>query len=150
MTKKAKRNPYKLKWLQASTLYASLGVLFLTGIFLGWKERLEQETVVWLLQLHGYSVPLFLVSFGSILAKHSATAWKGNKNRVSGAVMIGTCLTLILTGVFLYYVGSESIREGSRLVHLWTGLFLIALIPWHVIAGLLTRKKSAVKHKSHA
>lgn len=138
---KKKKNPYKLLWFQATTLYTSLGLLFITGVLLGFRESLSAGFAVRLVRIHGYAVPLFLLSFGSLLAKHATLSWKANRNRPTGSLVTASCFILVLTGVLLYYLGGELSRIIALKTHLWVGLFLALLLPAHIIAGLLTRRK---------
>ncbi len=148
MTQRRKRNPYKLQWFQATTLYSSLGLLFLSGLALFFRIGFEKEwTHIWL-QIHSYTIPFFLVSFGALLAKHATLAWKANRNRPSGTVIVLVCAVLIVSGTLLYYLSAETVREITKGIHTWTGFLLAVVLPGHIVAGLLSRKKYEHQKKS--
>lgn len=140
-----KKNPYKLGWFQALTLYSSLGILFASGVALR-RVAVGSALQQWMLLCHGWAVPVFLLSFGALLAKHVPAAWKANRNRISGAVTVTICVLLILTGAMLYYVGSDFLREKTKEFHYWLGILLAPLLIFHAVAGLLERRKREKKY----
>lgn len=144
---KNNKNPFKLGWFQGLTLYSSLGVLFLTGALLGFQESLNRDWFIRLLHIHGYVVPLFLVSFGALLSKHVTQSWNADRNRITGSIVTAGCAILILSGAILYYTGSELFREITRQTHLWVGWLLVLFLPVHITAGILLRKKKEVESR---
>ncbi len=146
-----KKNPFRLGWLQAATLYSSLSILFFSGVYLGEATWEGTKTGYFVLQLHGIATPLFLISFGALLSRHVRNAWNANRNRISGASVTGLIFFLIITGILLYYIGSETIREQSKEWHYKIGLFLLPVLIWHIILGILSRhKKDKIHLKKHA
>lgn len=141
-----RKNPYKLGWVQALSLYPGLAILFVTGVYLGIAELDGERLDLWMLQVHGYAVPVFLLSFGALLAKHVPAAWKANRNRWSGAVVVGVCAFLVITGAMLYYVGSDFLREKTKEFHYGVGILLAPLLIFHAVAGLWERRKHEKKH----
>lgn len=144
------KNPSRLRWRLALPLYFSLGLLFLSGLILGirqWEGGMRWKTV--LLQLHGYAVPLFLVSFGALFPRHILISWKARRNRVSGSIIVAACFLLIVTGMLLYYLGSDFCRAWAKFLHFWIGLLLLPILVCHIVAGIKTRKQIHHAHKKH-
>ncbi len=89
----------------------------------------------WLLRLHGAAAMAALVIFGILLPLHVQHGWKANRNRVTGAVMLGILVVLVLSGYALYYAGNEHLRSLSILVHDAVGLAFPLILVWHIVRG---------------
>jgi hypothetical protein len=98
-------------------LYAVLGALFLSGVL--WEAGTARAL---LMQIHGAAAMATLVLLGALLARHVPTGWTVRANRVSGVLLLGASLLLVVTGYALYYAGSELVREYAGRVHLWLGI----------------------------
>jgi hypothetical protein len=89
----------------------------------------------WLLRLHGAAAMVILVLLGILLPLHVLRGWRAGRNRATGALLLGTCLVLALSGYALYYAGGERLRAAAALLHDAVGLGLPALLAWHVLRG---------------
>ncbi|HEX6828949.1 MAG TPA: hypothetical protein VF104_08215 [Burkholderiales bacterium] len=93
-----------------------------------------------LLVAHGVAAALGALLLGSLYPHHMRRAWRHGFNRPSGAVMAGTALGLMATGLLLYYAGDEALRETASLAHQWGGALACVLLPVHVTLGRRTRR----------
>ena len=95
---------------------------------------------MWNLKLHGISAFGFLISFGMILSTHISFNWHVKKNRrISGIILVIIFSMLILSGYFLYYSGSDVIRDFCSYSHWILGLICSILFTIHFL------KKSKAK-----
>ncbi len=124
--------------------YAVFATLALTGaIWLIADMLKDTEDETWqtiahdMLMLHGLTAMIALVLLGMIIPLHIQRSWRAGKNRVTGAVMIGTNAVLVATAWGLYYAGSETLRTIVADVHIAVGLALPALVVVHVVLGRL-------------
>ena len=136
-----KRSTFRLNRPLKAAVYLSFAALLGTGA--GWmyaQGRLEDqgwETFPGLLmKTHGGAAMLALIVLGALSA-HIRRGWKADRNRLSGALLIGVNAFLIVTGYGLYYAGGEALREWLSRWHAWIGLGFGVLLPAHVIAGRL-------------
>src|SRR5260370_24273280 len=60
-------------------------------------EELWQAIAANVLMLHGMTAMIALVVLGAVVALHVRYSWRAGKNRISGAVMVGTNAVLIVT-----------------------------------------------------
>src|SRR5260370_38410474 len=70
-------------------------------------EELWQAIAANVLMLHGMTAMIALVVLGAVVALHVRYSWRAGKNRISGAVMVGTNAVLIVTAWGLSYAGSD-------------------------------------------
>jgi hypothetical protein len=135
------RSTFRLSRPLQVVVYLSFSVLLVTGA--GWmyaQGRLEEEG--WeaiprlLMKIHGGGAMAALLVLGA-LTPHVKRAWKADKNRLSGVVLLAVNVFLIVTGYGLYYTGGEELRAWFSHWHAWIGLGLSVLLPAHVIAGRL-------------
>jgi hypothetical protein len=128
--------------------YAIFATLALTGsiwLIADMLKSADDET--WqtvasdMLMLHGMTAMIALVLIGSIIPLHIQRSWRAGKNRVSGAVMIGTNAVLVATAWGLYYAGSETLRTVVADVHIAVGLAMPALVIAHVVLGRLSKAR---------
>ena len=127
------------------TLYGTGAVLWGTGAawlaahwFLASSGKFGRLPHPWesrWLALHGIAAAAALYVFGSLLVPHMLRAWAMQRSRVSGTLVAAMILTLAITGLGLYYVGDEALRETTSLVHWGLGLGAPALVVFHVVAG---------------
>lgn len=90
---------------------------------------------------HGVSGLASLVLMGAALSQHVLVTWRAKKNRLLGAIVLGSFLLLTLTTGFLYY-GNALTRDFMRWSHILLGLSLIAAVPLHIYVG----RQSASRH----
>ena len=87
------------------------------------------------LVVHGISSLLFLIAIGSVLPMHVIRAWRLKRNRISGGIYLTLISLLILTGIGLYYLGGEFIRNLASLVHWVIGLVFPVALGAHIYFG---------------
>ena len=90
------------------------------------------------MKVHGAAAMLTLVLLGALLAQHVPAGWTANKNRKSGAILLGAMAWLALTGYLLYYAGGESLRWYAAQSHLWVGIAACAIVALHIRRSALT------------
>jgi hypothetical protein len=93
----------------------------------GWRIA---ET--WTLRAHGAAAMAALIAFGSVLAIHIPSAWKLERNLLSGISMLAAVVLLAVTGWLLYYAPGESARAWSSYVHMAVGFAGPLVLLWHL------------------
>ncbi len=124
-------------------LYTAFSMLFITGVawlIADWlKDSASGESwqavSAYLLMIHGGGAMAMLLLLGALFPVHIQRAWRSQKNRVTGIVMLTFNILLIATAFGLYYAGSDMLRPWISDVHIVAGLFLPALILVHVVVG---------------
>jgi hypothetical protein len=124
-------------------VYVAFAVLVLTGI--GWliadqrkdtvNAELWQGVAALLLMLHGGGAMLTLLLLGALVPLHVQRAWRGRKNRATGATMVALNVLLVVTAFGLYYAGSDVVRPWISDLHIVVGTILSALFAIHVLLG---------------
>ena len=76
-----------------------------------------------------------MIAIGSVLPMHVIRAWKLKRNRISGGIYLTLISLLILTGIGLYYLGGEFIRNLASLVHWVIGLVFPVALGAHIYFG---------------
>jgi hypothetical protein len=124
-------------------VYVAFAVLVLTGI--GWliadqrkdtvNAELWQGVAALLLMLHGGGAMLTLLLLGALVPLHVQRAWRGRKNRATGATMVALNVLLVVTAFGLYYAGSDVVRPWISDLHIVVGTILPALFAIHVLLG---------------
>ncbi len=129
-----------------ATLLAT-GVIWLVADMLKTSadEELWQAIAANVLMLHGMTAMIALVLLGAVIALHVRYSWRAGKNRISGAVMVGTNAVLVITAWGLYYAGSDLLRAFAADVHIAVGIAWPALVVVHVVLGRRTRKRACPK-----
>ena len=94
-----------------------------------------------LLSIHGISAALMMIGFGSVLPGHVSRAWSMRRNLWTGIFMFATMVILSASGYFLYYLGNESVRSVTAIVHWAIGLALPIIAVIHIQRGLKSRRK---------
>jgi len=130
------------------SLYAAFAVLFLTGVVWLIADALKdsprgefwQAVSAYLLMIHGGAAMITLVLLGALIPIHMQRAWRSQKNRVTGAVMMTFNTLLVATAFGLYYAGSDMLRAWISDVHIAIGLVVPPLILVHVAAGRRSRR----------
>ncbi len=121
----------------------AFAVLFLTGA--GWlvadrqkdisADDIWQQTVAYLLMVHGGAAMITLLLLGALIPVHLRRGWRARRNRVSGSAMAAFNAVLILTAFGLYYLGSETVRPWMSWIHIAAGFSLSLLFPLHIFWG---------------
>lgn len=86
----------------------------------------------WMLRAHGATAMAALIAFGSVLAIHIPSAWKLERNLISGISMLAAVVLLAVTGWLLYYAPGESARAWSSYAHMAVGFAGPPLLLWHL------------------
>jgi hypothetical protein len=86
-------------------------------------------------------MPAFLVLFGTLLPTHVQPGWRQKRQRPSGLSLITASAILALSGWGLYYVGQETLRNATSILHSVIGVVAPLLIEVHVRAD--RRKRGA-------
>jgi len=113
--------------------YSVFGVLFLSGAI--WLLIRYSDFAPWLLKIHGAAAMASLVILGVLIPMHMRRAWERKRNQVTGIVMVGLCLVMILSGYGLYYCGDELWRSGLSGIHSVAGGLLPLILVWHIFSG---------------
>lgn len=121
----------------------AFALLFLTGA--GWlvadwqkdisAEEIWQQTITYLLMVHGGAAMITLLLLGALIPVHLRRGWRARTNRVSGSAMVTFNAVLIVTAFGLYYLGSETVRPWMSWVHIAAGFSLSLLFPLHIFWG---------------
>jgi hypothetical protein len=139
--------PCWLRW----TLYLTTVVLFATGglwliVHYGLKQRgadgLPHPAEPWILRVHGLAMMVGLFVYGSLLRAHMINAWKLQRNRSTGVLVVTVLALLTMTGYLLYYVGGETTRPIISVAHWAIGLVIGGLLPFHIWHGRKYRSAS--------
>lgn len=123
-----------------------LALSFISGLFFWWgSTQLEQlEPPRWLNAcriFHGLLNPFLCGLFGYLLCQHIRYGWQLKANRLSGFLIEGVLLVLIISGLGLYYVGAEKARTAAVWIHRWVGVLLPLVFVVHWVAGKRWAKK---------
>jgi hypothetical protein len=86
-----------------------------------------------ILMTYGVAAYFLVLLFGAVIPTHIKAGWKNRRNRVSGGFMLTVMSLLLISGLFLYY--SDETRELALWTHWIVGGALLALFPFHFIAG---------------
>ena len=130
-------------WLRRS-LYASLGLLWLSGIvwlilhlFFARETQFGDAPHPWqpaILLVHGVLALVATFLFGWIAGSHVGFNWRRGLQRVSGVTLIVLLAVLALTGLGNYYLTGDAARAVNSVLHEGAGLLAIvpALVHWAV------------------
>ena len=122
--------PSRLPAFIHASVVALVALGFLSGVVLLYFDIVADEGVAkpgWvhgILVFHGCLFPLQTMLFGYLCCQHILYGWQLKANRASGFAMEACFVGLILTGVGLYYLGSESLRELCQQIHSVFGVAL--------------------------
>jgi hypothetical protein len=89
----------------------------------------------WLMRWHGLSAPVGLFAAGLLAAGHVRRGWQLNRKRLSGAVLVGSGATLVVTGYALAYLVPEPWRPGAGWLHSAVGTFAFLVAVAHARRG---------------
>jgi hypothetical protein len=139
-------------------LYATLAAVFASGAAWAWMHYLAHAAnefgaslaETWTLAVHGLVAAGSLLFIGALLPLHIKFAWRANRNRSNGILMLFVVCLLIITGYALYYIGNERLRSWTSWTHLIVGLTLPAFLIIHIWRGRATRNVKRSRHHSPA
>jgi hypothetical protein len=98
---------------------------------------------------HGCVSLLLVWLLGVIFIIHVKRGWQKKQNRTAGLIISLISLLLMLSGMGLYYLGSEQLRMNTATLHWVLGLLAGLALPMHIYWGraLQARKvKSTAAH----
>jgi len=137
----AATRPSRLPLLTRIAVVLLLSLSFLTGLVV-WRGQILQartmETPAWLhaaVVLHGSLNPFLCGLFGYLCCQHIRIGWHLRANLASGFSMEFVFAGLILSGVGLYYAGSDEWRATWTWAHRILGLLLPLSLSVHWAAG---------------
>ena len=143
----AATRPSRLPLLAHIAVVQLLSLSFLTGLVV-WRGQVLQgrtlETPVWLhaaVVLHGSLNPFLCGLFGYLCCQHIRIGWHLRAVLASGFSMELVFAGLILSGVGLYYAGSDEWRNTLIRAHRILGLLLPLSLSVHWAAGRRWAKK---------
>jgi hypothetical protein len=127
-------------------LYGVLALLLVTGVLLVptmLAFRFEWD-VSWALSggqrlpvaaLHTAISFLALAVLGSLFSIHVRVGWRHGGNRLTGFLLVGSFLGLLLSSLGIFYFGDEGAARISCIVHVVLGLLLFLAFGVHFIKG---------------
>jgi len=98
-----------------------------------------------MLQIHGFSAFVMLMSLGAIFASHIPKTWSSGRARKSGLFILIATSFSIISAYILYYLVSEGWHEWLGNIHAVVGVLLPAILIVHIQKARLSRRKK--KHK---
>ena len=134
--------PSRLPPVTQAVVSAALGLSFITGIAIWWWQVRQQTDVpapAWYrpaVLVHGILFPVQCGIFGWLACQHFRISWELRANLVSGFLMEGVFLGLIISSVGLYYAGETEWRDHWILTHRILGVVLPVALAAHWMAGL--------------
>jgi hypothetical protein len=144
----ASSRPSRLGALAHFIVVAALGVSFVSGVLVWYGQTVAGAALappVWLHRLrvlHGFLNPLLCAIFGYLVSQHIRYGWALRANWVSGLVMEGVFLVLIVSALVVYYADEGALRTGSVWAHRLAGAGLPVVLGGHWIAGRRWVKKN--------
>jgi hypothetical protein len=125
-----------------------LGLSFISGVLV-WYGQTAAETAVappaWLHKarvLHGFLNPLLCAIFGYLVGQHIRYGWALRANWLSGFVMEGVFLVLIVSSLSVYYADEGAFRTVMVWVHRVAGAGLPVVLAVHWAAARMWVKKN--------
>ncbi len=114
--------------------------------------RLSGEQRLPMVMLHVLSGWLLLMILGALWQVHLRAGWRQRKNHLSGITLALCLCVLAVTGIGLYYLGSELGQTISSVTHSGTGILFGLIIGWHIWHGgqirMDKRRKQSVRLNS--
>jgi hypothetical protein len=104
-----------------------------------WLAAPQTETHQQWRVLHGWTIPLFLITLGVLWRVHVLRGWVLKKNVLSGVVTLVAFLLLTITGWSIYYPKSDFMQEWASKIHTWLGLAITFILLMHAIIGWRSR-----------
>jgi hypothetical protein len=90
---------------------------------------------------------LMLILLGALWHSHMRGGWRKKRNHISGIVQASSLLVLAISGLGLYYLGSENAQLYASLIHCGLGLILIFSFIWHYLHGMKINRRQAQGHR---
>ena len=86
------------------------------------------------MKIHGAAMLGYLAMLGTLWT-HVRRGFALRANRLSGTLVIGVNVALLLSGWMLYYVTEDVLREWSSLIHWSIGMATVLLLSGHILLG---------------
>lgn len=141
----SRKRPSRLPRWQELSVYATLGLLILTGLLwlaLDWWVRTEGEfgpehhpAQYLALVVHGIAAYAFLVVGGALIPVHVKLGWTLRRNRKSGLWLGLSAIVAAVSALALYYLGDEVLRRLASIAHWAVGLVIIPALLIHAVRG---------------
>jgi hypothetical protein len=122
----------RLSWGVKLSVYVVSAGVWLTGavwVLLHFAFETQNEfgpsphpLEFWSLVAHGAFAFASLWLFGLLWGVHVLAGWHTLRRRWSGGILFALFGWLVLSGYLLYYVGEESVREATAVLHWGLGL----------------------------
>lgn len=153
---RAPKSAYSLPRWHARGIYAGFALLLGSGIvWLLLHHYVEvagpfgpapHPAEALMIKLHGIVAYGFVLLAGALIPMHLRLGWAGKRNRGTGVLLGGALLLIALTGLALYYAGSDDLRGIASLVHWLVGLLAALVLVIHAVRGrrLLPRSMAPV------
>tara|TARA_Y100001978_G_C23500971_1_gene341003 strand:- start:30 stop:473 length:444 start_codon:yes stop_codon:yes gene_type:complete len=145
--------PIRLSKIHEWLIYALSTIVFISGVtwlYFFYFVRIEGEFGLLnhpfqntSLVIHGTSSIFLMIALGSVLPVHVMKAWKVKRNRLSGGIFLSLFITLVLSGIGLYYLGTKWAQDFTSIIHWVTGLFFPIFLGVHVYFGKKSYRKKA-------
>ena len=138
--------------------FSVLAVVFASGAAWAWMHYFahgesdfgSSPAETWMLTIHGLFAAASLLLIGSLLPLHVKFAWRAQRNRPNGLLMLAVVSLLIISGYGLYYIGDERFRSWTSWTHLIVGLGLPIFLVVHIWRGRATRNVKRSRRHSAA
>lgn len=125
-----------VSWCSGLTFFALNRWVWVEGDF-GPQKHPWQYNV---LQVHGASAFMMMISYGVLLASHVPVGLRQRRRRACGLALVAVQGFMIFTAYLLYYAGEEN-RTLIGWAHAIVGFTFPFVLAFHVIDGIRTRKK---------
>ena len=122
--------------------YLVFAVLWLSGMLWLIAEWLKQTDLgpvrtplqTLSMKIHGAAMLGYLAMLGTLWT-HMRRGFALRVNRLSGTLVIGVNVALLLSGWMLYYATEDVLREWSSLIHWSIGVATVLLLSGHILLG---------------
>ena len=145
MTSNMKPDVIRLTKIHEWSIYILSAIVFLSGmswLYFYYFVRIEGEYGLQIhplqhtsLVVHGTSALFLLIGLGTVIPIHVVKSWKIKRNRKSGGLFLALFSLLIVTGIGLYYLGGESIRNVTSVLHWVVGISFPLVLAAHIYFG---------------
>lgn len=150
-----RRRPTRLPRWHELSIYGLLALLLSSGvawlIFDKWVRVAgdfgpEHHPAQHLLIIaHGVAAYFFILIAGALIPLHVKSGWAMSRNLKSGLALASALAITALTALALYYLGGETARSWSSIVHWVIGIAASILLVVHAMCGLKSIRPSSRK-----
>lgn len=137
------RTSIRLAKIHKYTLYLIWTTLSVTGLYFAysqdWKMYDPNIATMYSLKIHGICSSIMLVLLGTLIPVHIQISLDVKRNVKSGLSILSMMLLLSFSGIALYY-SAESWIGFMKLLHIWVGVLVVFLLPFHIWLGRRKKK----------